>query len=385
MKGAIIKLSFLLILAAFFIPGLASAEKSSVCIHYFVKDDCQQCGRLLPFLEELSQKYGIELEVYNVSQGQTNQELYQKLQDFYRLSFSGFPIVFLGDSYLLGEETIKQNLETVIVRCRERGCFCPVEQIKSTLTQLPQSGSFSPETKENISIELFGKKINLSSRSSLFFLGIILGLINGINPCMLSVLLFLLTYLLASGSRKTAAKAGLVFALTVFVVHFFFMMGLLNLIALVVFIKKIKIIIALTALIVGLIMLKDFFFYGKWVSLNIPESARPTIKKLVEKGTVPSAIVLALFASLVQLPCTSGIPLAYVTLLAQKHGSQLFYIFWYSLFFVVPLLLITAFFALAWFQAEKMERWRLVFRKYMRLLSALLLLFLAVALLLNWI
>jgi len=385
MKAVINKIFFLLVFASFFIPGLASAEKSSICIHYFVKDDCEQCNRLLPFLEGISQKYGVDLETYNVSQGKANQELYQKLQDFYHLSFSGFPIVFLGDSYLLGEGTIKQNLETIILRCRERGCLCPVEQIKSALTQLPQSGTFSPEKKESISVELFGRKINLSSESSLFFLGILLGIINGINPCMLSVLLFLLTYLLVGGSRKVAVKAGLVFALTVFIVHFFFMIGLLNLIALVVFIKKIKIIVALIALIMGLIMLKDFFFYGKWVSLNIPESAKPTIKKLVEKGTVPSAILLALFASLVQLPCTSGIPLAYVTLLAQKQGPQLFYLFWYSLFFVVPLILITAIFALAWNQAEKMEKWRLAFRKYARLLSALLLIFLAVALLLNWI
>jgi len=231
---------------------------------------------------------------------------------------------------------------------------------------------------------LFGKAIQISSRSSLLTLGAILGLADGINPCMFSVLLFLLTYLLAIGSKKRAVKVGLVFAVGVFVIYFLFMAGMLNLITLIGVIQKIKIIVAILALVAGLIMIKDFFAYGKWFSLEIPESTKPTVEKLIKKGTIPSALLLAGLSSLVELPCTAGIPLVYTTLLAQRQVNHIWYLFWYNLFFVFPLLLIIAGIAFAWTQADKLEKWRLNFRKYMRLVAGIILLFLGIALLRGW-
>ena len=362
----------------------AKEEKSAVCIHYFVKEKCSQCQKLESFLEDLAEKYQIDLKIYNTSEDKTNEELYYKLHEFYGLSFSGFPMVFLGDSYFLGEQNIRQNLETAIVRCQTTGCPCPVEKIKETLTQFPKPNTFTPQEKEKFQVELFGRTISLSSASPLYFLGIILGLADGINPCMFSVLLFLLTYLLAIGSKKRAVKVGLVFALGVFVIYLLFMLGMINLIALIGFIQKIKMVVAILALIAGVIMVKDFFAYGKWFSLEIPESTKPLVEKLIKKGTIPSAILLALLSSLVELPCTSGIPLVYVTLLAQKGGSYFVYLLWYNLFFVLPLLIIIAFVAFAWEQTEKIEKWRLNFRKYMRLLAGVILLFLGTALLKGW-
>jgi len=84
------------------------------------------------------------------------------------------------------------------------------------------------------------------------------------------------------------------------------------------------------------------------------------------------------------LPCTAGIPLVYTTLLAQRQVSHLFYLFWYNLFFVLPLLLIIAGVAFAWAKADKLEKWRLDFRKYMRLVAGLILLFLSIALFKGW-
>jgi len=361
-----------------------SPAKSDICIHYFIQDRCPQCQNLESFLKQLAQKYQIDFKIYNVSEDEESQVIYQKLQEFYGVSFAGFPMVFLGDSYLVGDQSIRQNIENVILRCQKQTCPCPVEEIKSTLKQMPKPGTFTPEEKEKIPLVLFGKVVQISSRSSLLTLGAILGLADGINPCMFSVLLFLLTYLLAIGSKKRAVKVGLVFAVGVFLIYFLFMAGMLNLITLIGVIQKIKITVAFLALWAGLIMIKDFFAYGKWFSLEIPEKAKPTVEKLIKKGTIPSAILLAGLSSLVELPCTAGIPLVYTTLLAQRQVNHLFYLFWYNLFFVFPLLLIIAGVAFAWTQADKLEKWRLSFRKYMRLVAGIILLFLAIALFKNW-
>ncbi|MGB9743453.1 MAG: glutaredoxin domain-containing protein [Minisyncoccales bacterium] len=359
-------------------------KESSICIHYFIKNDCLQCQNLAEFLEDVAKKYQIEFKEYNVSESEENYQLYQKLQEFYGVSFAGFPIVFLGDSYLVGDQSIKENIEKVIVRCQKDGCLCPVEEIKQTLKQIPKPSTFTPEEKKEVSITLFGKEIKISTQSSLLVLGTILGLADGINPCMFSVLLFLLTYLLAIGSKKKAIKVGLVFTLGVFAVYFLFMLGMINLISLIGVIQKIKIAVAVFALIASLILIKDFFAYGKWFSLEIPESTKPFVEKLVKRATIPSAILLALLSSLVELPCTVGIPLVYTTLLADKGGAYVLYLFWYNIFFVIPLLIIIAGVAFVWTQVDKVEKWRLVFRKYMRLTVGLILLFLAIALLMGW-
>jgi cytochrome c biogenesis protein CcdA/thiol-disulfide isomerase/thioredoxin len=365
-------------------PKEEPKKESKICIHYFVKDKCPQCQNLEGFLQDMAKKYEIDFKIYNVSESEENLKLYQKLQDFYGISFSGFPIVFLGDTYLVGDQSIKENIEKVILRCQKEGCPCPVEEIKQTLKQIPKPSTFTPEEKKEISIPLFGKEIKISSQSSLLFLGTILGLADGINPCMFSVLLFLLTYLLAIGSKKRAIKVGLVFTLGVFVIYFLFMLGMINLISLISFISKVKIIIAVFALIASLILIKDFFAYGKGISLEIPESAKPTIEKLIKRGTIPSAILLAFLSSLVELPCTVGIPLVYTTILAERVGAHIPYLIWYNFFFIVPLLIIIIGVSFAWAQVDRIEKWRLNFRKYMRLVAGLILLFLSIALLKGW-
>jgi cytochrome c biogenesis protein CcdA/glutaredoxin len=365
-------------------PTEEITKEAKVCIHYFVKDKCLQCQNLEVFLENVAKKYGIDFKIYNVSESEENLKLYQKLQDFYGISFSGFPMVFLGDTYLIGDESIKNSIEKVILRCQKEGCPCPVEQIKQTIKQMPKPGTFTPEEKPKINFTLLGKEFGFSSQSSLIFLGAILGLADGINPCMFSVLLFLLTYLLAIGSRKRAIKVGLVFTLGVFVIYFLFMLGMINLINLIGFIQKIKIVVAVLALLASLILIKDFFAYGKWFSLEIPESAKPWVEKLIKRGTIPSAILLAFLSSLVELPCTVGIPLVYTTLLAQKTQNHILYLLWYNLFFILPLLIIMAGVIFTWTQVERVEKWRLSFRKYMRLIAGLILLFLAIALFKGW-
>jgi len=359
-------------------------QPEPVCLHLFVNDQCSVCSNTYEYLVEISEEYGADLKVYNISEDEASQTLFWQLQGFYGLTFSGFPIVFMGDSYFLGEEVIRRNLETSLVDCQSEGCPCPVEKLEQTLTQMPKVNTFTPQTKEDFTVDFFGRSINLYSGSPLYVLGVILGLVDGINPCMFSVLLFLLTYLLAIGSRKKALKVGLAFVLGVFTIYFLFMVGMINLIGLIGFIQKIKTIVAILALAAGVIMVKDFFFYGKWFSLEIPSKAKPAVEKLIKKGTIPSALLLALLSSLVEIPCTSGIPLVYVTLLAQKDGAYLPYLIWYNIFFVLPLLAIIVLVSLAWTQADKIEKWRLDFRKYMRLVAGLILAFLGLAFLLGW-
>jgi cytochrome c biogenesis protein CcdA/glutaredoxin len=363
-----------------FSPVLSSEKQKLECIYLFINDNCPQCEALLPFIEKIAQKYNLDLEIYNVKD-KGNLELYNKLQQFYGLNYSGFPMVFLGNTYLVGDERIKDNLENIIKECLRKNCPCPVSELKQTLTQMPNPKTFTPEEKTIIKFNLLNKEFKISSKNSLLLAGLILGLADGINPCTFSVLIFLLSYLLAIGSPRRALKIGFVFVIGVFLAYFLFMLGLLNLISIISFIQKIKITVGIIALISGILMVKDFFFYGKGISLEIPKFAKPTLEKLMKKGTLPSAFILSIFASLVDLPCTSGLPLVYTTILAQKNVIYQFYLLWYNFFFVLPLIIIILLIGFAFTKAQKIEKWRLSFRRYMRLISGSLLLILAYLLL----
>ena len=228
------------------------------------------------------------------------------------------------------------------------------------------------ETSKEIEIPIIG---SISTELPLPVLGALLGFVDGaFNPCALSVLFFLIAYLMALGSKKKCLMIGLTYSLMVFIVYFSFMYGILSIISSIGYLETIKTIVGVVVMIAGFIELKDFFFYGKWISLEIPSIAKPTIERLIKMATIPSAILLGLFVSIVEIPCAGAFPFIYLTILADRASGimNFVYLLWYNLFFVVPLVILTIIFYLGLLKIEKAEEKRLKTRKYMRLIAGLI-------------
>jgi cytochrome c biogenesis protein CcdA len=223
----------------------------------------------------------------------------------------------------------------------------------------------------------------------IFLFAIGLGLVDGIlNPCALSVLFFLVAYLLAIGTSKKCLRIGIAYSSVVFVVYFLFMYGVLNVISIIGFIEIIKIIVASVLIVAGLLSLKDFFFYGKFVSLEIPKFAKPKIERLIKMATLPSAILLGVLVSFVEIPCAGSFPFAFITILAERGivgTTAVLYLLLYNFFFVIPLILLVLIFYFGLQKVEKAEELRLKTRKHMRLVTGLILIVLGLAMLLRWI
>lgn len=193
--------------------------------------------------------------------------------------------------------------------------------------------------------------------------------IDSINPCAFAVLIFLLGYLLAIGSPKLILKVGLVYISTVFVVYFLAGFGILKALTVFNVAGAIYKIAGVLLIFVGLLNIKDYFWYGKGFTLAIPESKKPLIQKYIRKASIPAAIILGVLVSAFELPCTGGVYLAVLGLLAS-HETQLRavpYLLLYNLIFVLPLFIILG---LVYFgySAQKMEEWRGKNRKWLRLL-----------------
>jgi len=196
--------------------------------------------------------------------------------------------------------------------------------------------------------------------------------IDSINPCAFAVLIFLVGYLLAIGSPKLILRVGLVYIFTVFVVYFLAGLGLLKILTTFGVAGIIYKVAAAILIFVGLVNVKDFFWYGKGFTLAIPESKKPLIQKYIKKASIPAAIVLGFLVSAFELPCTGGVYLAVLGLLASRETqiSAIPYLLLYNLIFVLPLFIILG---LVYFgiSAKQMEEWRIKNRKWLRLILGL--------------
>ncbi|MBI4021375.1 MAG: hypothetical protein HY369_03965 [Candidatus Aenigmarchaeota archaeon] len=123
----------------------------------------------------------------------------------------------------------------------------------------------------------------------------------------------------------------------------------------------------------GLLEIKDFFWYGRGLSLAIPTRFTATIKARAAHVTGVGAILLGIFVAMVELPCTGGPYLAITAILAGGFDSLAFsYLALYNFIFVLPLIIIVALAALG-VRYEKMKAWKETRKKWMRLVAGLLL------------
>ncbi len=373
-------------------------EVYPVKLYLFHATWCPHCKDELKYLKQLEKDFPnlIVLE-FESSRDKKNKKLLETSARKYGVEKVAFPTTMIGEKHFIGfdnAEGMGEQLRREIVRCSFDKCSGWLDQqldtendAKIAIEEGKQANYVLSEKQEQDKSEekvrIFGKEINLQD-SSIFPLGVILGLADGVNPCMFSVLIFLLTYLLAIGSKKRAWKAGLVFVLTTFGLYFLFMLGILKVTEVLKIAFWVRWAVIGFALFAGLIMLKDFFFYGKWFSLEIGDSFKPKIKKLVQKGTVPSAFLLALLSGIAELPCTAGIPLAYTMALSKCQLNPCLPLIVYNFFFIVPSLLIVIAVNLTWTKIEAVEQKREKFKKWMRLVAGLLLVLLAAALYWEW-
>ncbi|HBB03227.1 MAG: cytochrome c biogenesis protein, transmembrane region [Candidatus Peregrinibacteria bacterium GW2011_GWF2_38_29] len=217
-----------------------------------------------------------------------------------------------------------------------------------------------------------------------FLTVLITALIDSINPCAIGVLVILATAILSLYENKRKLIAiGFVYIGAVYVSYLLAGLGLVY------FLYKIKIsnfigiAVAVVVIILGLIEMKDYFWYGKGFSLKISESKMQKIKKYTENITVVGAIILGFFVSAVELPCTGGPYLAITTILSKNFNPTAFYyLLFYNFIFVLPLIVIILAVYIG-VSAAQVANWKNKNKAVMRLVTGVVMVALGVALFLN--
>jgi cytochrome c biogenesis protein CcdA/glutaredoxin len=335
-----------------------------MCLYFFYGLTCPHCAAVEPLVEELAEKYpGVKLRAYEIYYNSTNLEMFKDFNSRYGVQSTGVPSVFIADKALVGESAIEENLETEIQRIiSENNTVCPLEY-NST-----ESGDIDADS-------------GLS-----WWAVIVAALVDSVNPCAFAVLILLMVYLTALNDKIKMLKVGVTYITVIFAVYFLAGLGLLTAVQSTGMTRAMYLFSAGLAIVFGLINIKDFFWYGRGITLAIPKSQKPKIKALIEKASVPAAIVLGMLVSAVELPCTGGVYLAILSLIGSKMtlAQGIPYLLLYNLIFILPLIAIMM---LIYFgmSTERAEKLRLENRRWMKLAIGLLMLAIGAAMLSGWI
>jgi len=169
---------------------------------------------------------------------------------------------------------------------------------------------------------------------------VVIGLVDGLNPCAIWVLLFLLSILVNLRDRRRVLVVAGVFVVVSGLAYFVFMAAWLNVFLWVGLSRAVQVALGLVAFGVGAVSVRDFFRPEGGATLGIPEAAKPGIYRRVRGivraeslwAALAGAIVLAVLVNFVELLCTAGLPALYTQILtlhdlsaAQYYGYLLLY------------------------------------------------------------
>ena len=341
-------------------------SNSTICIYFFYGSGCPHCANIEPFITEMEGKYPVQVKAFEIYYNESNKAMFDDFSQRYGIGSAGIPAVFIGDRALVGENSIRDNLEADIQYFLDHPPICPEDYKKV----IGNAHDVSPI--QNLDLTLTSV--------------IAAALIDSINPCAFAVMIFLLLYLTSLGSRRRVLLVGIFYIASVFVTYFLSGLGIFAVIQTAGLTRIIYTLAAVLAIIAGLVNLKDFFFFGRGISLSIPESRKGTISRYVRQASIPSAVILGFLVSLFELPCTGGIYLAILGLLGSKMTLMqgIPYLLLYNFIFVLPLFVILAVIYRG-VTPERAEQWRKGKRKWMRLAMGLLMVLLGSLMLLGMI
>ena len=209
-------------------------------------------------------------------------------------------------------------------------------------------------------------------------LGLVLGsaAIDSINPCAIGVLILMISVMLAGKkSLSRMVLLGSFYIGAIFLTYLLAGLGLLYVLGSIpLFVTEyISITVGLVIILLGLVEIKDFFWYGKGFSLGIPVRFAKKIHQMAKNISIPGVILTGAFVAAVELPCTGAPYLAIIAILSTNFNAVAFLmLILYNIVFVLPLLVIL-FMVAAGVKLHVVKSWKQGSRGLMRLAIGLLL------------
>ena len=210
-------------------------------------------------------------------------------------------------------------------------------------------------------------------------LGLVIGsaAIDSINPCAIGVLILMVSVVLGQGqSTKRLITVGSAYIFAIFATYLVAGLGLVYFFATVPIVIAEYLSIAVGSLVIfaGVLEIKDYFWYGKGFSLQIPTTYANKIHEWsTSNRSIIGVMLLGAFVAAVELPCTGAPYLAIITILRIDFNLVAFGLMvLYNLIFVSPLIVILIMVA-GGTKISEVSKWKEESKGNMRLFMGLLL------------
>ena len=338
-----------IILSCFLAPLCALAQEPAKLpeLTVFYSPGCHNCTKIkkeiIPLIEkEFSGRIKIEYrDVDNIE----NYKLMLSLEEKNNVEIENTMPVFHFEGYFLnGKGEVKNALEQIIILALDKPQANPAQM--PAIDLMARFQAMKPLV------------VTLS------------GLIDGINPCAFTVIIFFISFLALQGYRKRALVViGLTFISSVFITYLLIGLGLFSfLYRLEGFWLASRIInfsIGVFSIVLGVLSLYDFFKFKKTketagLILQLPQAVKAQIHSVIgqhyrntqakektgaEKNIlslVISAFITGFLVSMLEAVCTGQtyLPTIVFILKSQYHLKAFAYLLIYNFMFIVPLLVI---------------------------------------------
>jgi hypothetical protein len=299
----------------------------------FWGDGCPHCEAERGWLEDAQGDYpDLTVAQYEVWYDAANRDLF--VAEGERLGFeaSGVPTTVVGERVWIGwSDPIRQEVIAAIddgLRAKEPQGGTSGTREPGTCSE-DDANCADEEDGQLIEVPLVGE-VSLGDRS-LLMSTVIIGFVDGVNPCSLWAISVLLTIVLRSGSRRRVIAIGSTFLVVTAGMYALYMAAIYSALAVVGFIGAIQIAVAVVAAVFGVVSVKDYFAFKKGVSFTISDSAKPGIYQRMrsaagQRSLIPAlgaTIALAVAVSLLETPCTAGFPVLWTGMLQANDVGAL--------------------------------------------------------------
>ena len=354
-------IALLIILVSFIIPfkvkALSVEYKYPEKIYLFYGRECPHCEELMRYLDELlaKDKYkSVKLETYEVWHNKENDKKRIEVEKILGEEAAGVPYMIIGTNVIQGfASSMKSEIRDIIDYYIDGNYYDPAgDYLHNTNTKNLEKLHYEKENEEEYDVPILGK-IN-AKNASLLLVSIIIGAVDGFNPCAMWILLFLLSLLISTKDRRKMWILGLTFILTSGVVYLLFMLSWLNVAKYTSSIIFVRYLIGIFALVFGSINLYRFIkgLKQKDVGCDVTDAAKKRkimdkIRKILSENKLLFAIIgimlLAISVNLIELLCSLGLPVMFTEILGLNdlsHFEYGIYMLVYILFFLADDLVI---------------------------------------------
>lgn len=283
-------------------------ENCDKTIYLFYGTECSKCQALKKYLDQIKKDHPeIDFNLYEVWHDSDNLEIFKQKAAERNTEASVVPTVFVGHQVFTGYAS--DELTGVEIKKSIYDLYRIKDQVEERAINIPFIG-----------------KIKVSSLS-IPILTLVLGLVDGFNPCAMWALIALMTILLATKNRKKIRLIGGIFILSSWLIYYLFMAFYLNTFQLISFVTWIRYAIGATAVFAGAMYLRNFVTYQpgvcKVTSAKQQRNIMERMKKVAASNSVWLIIIgvlaLSFSVNLVEMMCSLGLPVVYTQILSVSR------------------------------------------------------------------